>query len=483
MSCPWWRLQVVHWACPRALSVLSYLHHCHPWHTHLRYRAAIFAARDLIAALQHPVPASPFATLGDQQLQALTALADIFNNALHQKSQAPPPTANKSPPTAPPRADKSPPAATPDHAPARATFEGGRDAGATNAPLPNTAQTDTTPPGSLCSHLHAPIRPQATPPGRPLTNLHCRIHAPSRQCRDRYRDRRILGIPPTNSTGQVRYHLDQVVCKRARSPDTRKATTSPEYRHHLFIPYDDVPDDRTVTYGRIVVDIRPQKEEQECTLLTVGGNLIEYPSDCSTKTAGLTTTKILFNSTIATPNAKFMCLDVKHFYLNTPMACYEYMHLPLAIIPEEIIQAYDLRALAYNSWVNIEIRKSMYGLPQASKLANDLLQERLAQHGYHPVQHTHGLWRHDTHPIAFSLVVDDFGVKYVGEENACHLHDTLNKYYKTSVDWAGKLYCGITLAWDYVNRTVDLSMSGYIAAALHKFRHTRLTRNHNAPSR
>jgi hypothetical protein len=82
--------------------------------------------------------------------------------------------------------------------------------------------------------------------------------------------------------------------------------------------------------------------------------------------------------------------------------------------------------------------------------------------------------------VAFSLVVDDFGVKYVGEENARHLHDTLNRYYKTSVDWAGQLYCDITLAWDYVNRNVDLSMPGYVAAALHKFRHPPPTRNHHA---
>jgi hypothetical protein len=108
----------------------------------------------------------------------------------------------------------------------------------------------------------------------------------------------------------------------------------------FFIPHEEVPSDRTVTYGRIVVDIRPQKEEQERTRLTVGGNLIDYPGDCSTKTAGLTTAKVLFISTISTPQARFMCLDVKNFYLNTPMQRYEYMRLPLSIIPEEIIVAY-----------------------------------------------------------------------------------------------------------------------------------------------
>jgi hypothetical protein len=143
----------------------------------------------------------------------------------------------------------------------------------------------------------------------------------------------------------------------------------------FFIPYEDVSSDRTITYGRIVVDIRPQKEEQERTRLTAGGNLIDYPGDCSTKTAGLTTAKLLFNSTISTPQARVMCLDVKNFYLNTPMQRYEYMRLPLIIIPDEIIEAYNLKAIARDGWVHIEIRKGMYGLPQAGILANKLLQE------------------------------------------------------------------------------------------------------------
>ena len=49
------------------------------------------------------------------------------------------------------------------------------------------------------------------------------------------------------------------------------------------------------------------------------------------------------------------------------------------------------------------------------------LQRKLAKHGYFEVNHTPGLWRHVTRPVQFSLVVDDFGVKYVGEENAQHL--------------------------------------------------------------
>ena len=35
--------------------------------------------------------------------------------------------------------------------------------------------------------------------------------------------------------------------------------------------------------------------------------------------------------------------------------------------------------------------------------------------------HTPGLWRYVTRPVQFTLVVDDFGVNYVGKEHADHL--------------------------------------------------------------
>jgi hypothetical protein len=44
----------------------------------------------------------------------------------------------------------------------------------------------------------------------------------------------------------------------------------------------------------------------------MGGNLIDYPGDVSTKTADLTTAKILFNSVLSTPKAKFMGIDLKN---------------------------------------------------------------------------------------------------------------------------------------------------------------------------
>ena len=64
-----------------------------------------------------------------------------------------------------------------------------------------------------------------------------------------------------------------------------------------------IPKDRTVTYARIVVDYRPQKEDPNRVRITVGGNLIDYPGELTTRTADLTTAKLLWNSTLSTPGA------------------------------------------------------------------------------------------------------------------------------------------------------------------------------------
>ena len=65
---------------------------------------------------------------------------------------------------------------------------------------------------------------------------------------------------------------------------------------------------------------------------------IEYPETVSTPTADIVTTKLIINSVLSTPNARFMTVDIGNFYLGTPMTRFEYMVMPLNIIPHEIIQ-------------------------------------------------------------------------------------------------------------------------------------------------
>ena len=118
---------------------------------------------------------------------------------------------------------------------------------------------------------------------------------------------------------------------------------------------------KDVTYGRVVVNYRPEKSDPYCTRLTVGGNLIVYPSDCGTPTVDLLTVKLLINSIISSPGAKFLTIDIKNFYLNTPMERFEYMRLKLSDLPEDFVERYNLEPKAdKNGQVYVEIRRGMY---------------------------------------------------------------------------------------------------------------------------
>ena len=251
-----------------------------------------------------------------------------------------------------------------------------------------------------------------------------------------------------------------------------------------FINKREIPKDRIrdVTYVKFICEEKPNKEEKYRTRLAVGGDKVNYPDDVGTPTADLLLVKTHLNSVISTPNAKYLTLDIHNFYLNTPMARYEYARVHIDDIPDEVIDEYNLREkVDDNGYVYIEIQKGMYGLPQAGILAQELLEARLKDFGYSQSGIIHGLWTHKTKPTNFTLVVDDFGVKYTNVDDANHLINALEKYYEISIDWTGSQYIGLTLKWDYEHRKVHISMPGYIQKALEKFQHPKPSRPQNSP--
>jgi len=122
----------------------------------------------------------------------------------------------------------------------------------------------------------------------------------------------------------------------------------------------------------------------------------------------------------------------------------------------------------------------MYGLPHAGLLANEQLGRRLNKHGYQQSKLVPGLWKHETRPIQFTLVVDDFGVKYTQQEDVYHLKPTLERNYTVMADWTGKRYIRITLDWDYEQKRVHLLMPNYVRKALQLFGH-KIRREQHAP--
>jgi hypothetical protein len=149
----------------------------------------------------------------------------------------------------------------------------------------------------------------------------------------------------------------------------------------FFIKLTDIPKDRNITYGKVVCDCKPHKKEKERLWLTVGGDILHYPGDVNNSTADITTLKILINSTHSTKAAAIIMMDIKNYYLGIPLPRFEYMNILLSRFHEEIIQKYNLNALAVEGWVYIETRECMYGLKQAVLLANQLLQSSLAPFG------------------------------------------------------------------------------------------------------
>ena len=95
--------------------------------------------------------------------------------------------------------------------------------------------------------------------------------------------------------------------------------------------------------------------------------------------------------------------------------------------------------------------------------------------------HTTGLWKHVSLPIAFTLAVDDFGVKYVNKNNAGHLVAALKGKYKISEDCTGSLYCGIDLIWELKKCNLNLGMPRYIMTQLQRYNHKKPTRPQYSP--
>jgi hypothetical protein len=239
------------------------------------------------------------------------------------------------------------------------------------------------------------------------------------------------------------------------------------------------PTGRKATYVKAICDIRPQKEETHRVRLTTGGNL---KKNVSTPTADITTIKTHLNSVTSDEGSKYMCVDLKDFYLNNDMKIYKYIRIPVEMIPEEFNITYNLTPLICNGFLYAEVCKGTYGLPQAGKIAQNCLTKVLDPWGYAPVPITTGLWAHKTQPINFTLVVDDFGIKHEGKEHALHLIAALlESTYKITKDSTDSLYIGITLKWDYTKRSIHCDMPGYVEAALHKFQHANPSRPQDSP--
>jgi hypothetical protein len=473
----------------------------------------IAGANDIVHALQHPTPNSPLAPLTDSEAAALTTLTDVLltrgdpvTPITDQTPTEPPIVPPSVPPFVPPVVPPPAPSlrvATPPKPilpPPVPSLRVPKRSGATTAPTAHTRRKNLQTPAS------------ASPTYANSTGAHGRLRrrtqGRSTKKSHRYPTRSKACLATTSDSlhhtaAHLSHQLHGHTAAKAIHPDNGNLV---EYRHLLqssdgaawenancneigrlaqgykansingtdtihFIHVHEIPNHKKPTYVKIVAADRPNKVETKRIRWTAGGDRVEYIGDVSTKTADLTTAKCLFNSVISTPDAEFMTIDVKDFYLNTPMSEFEYIRIPVTTIPDAIMNEYNLWDKIYNGAIYAEVRKGMYGLPQAGKIANDRLVNHLKTYGYHQAKHTHGLFTHETNNVVFTLVVDDFGVKYTSRASAQHLIDALASLYNITTDWTGTTYLGLTIAWDYKKRICDISMPNYVAQALQRFTH------------
>jgi hypothetical protein len=297
------------------------------------------AAADITHALLHPQPAGPFCKVSDEQTIALKRLASIFEGAKQQKSKTILTPTDGIEITAPQRVQTT-------VSPPRVADTDAQQI----SPQPNTSSHSTP-----NSH-----RRQKTPARRVVTpqTPHVMVRRSARQQHNLSQDMMAETISQANhcfsisaqpknlnskkpsdnkkfiilpemanavicrETGKSLKHQELITKLRYKIKWMRSTANEINRLYNTktirFIRRSNIPKGQKVTYGSFVVDIKDHKEEKECTRLTVGEDQIEYPGEKLTRTAGLTTAKILINGVISTLGAKFLVIDIKIFYLNTP---------------------------------------------------------------------------------------------------------------------------------------------------------------------
>ena len=143
-----------------------------------------------------------------------------------------------------------------------------------------------------------------------------------------------------------------------------------------------------------------------------------------------------------------MIINIKDFYLMTPMSRYEYFQMKLNLFPEDIIEEYKLWDIVdSNGNVFCEVLCSMYGFPQAGIIVQELLEKHLYIAGYSQSKLTPRYWTHSWRLISFTLVIDNLGVQYINRRDDIeHLLKVLKMDCTCNIDWDGTRYLGATLA-------------------------------------
>jgi hypothetical protein len=293
------------------------------------------AAKDMTDTFQNTHPEVPFASVGDDTVRALADLAAIFKLKLQQ---APSLATQALPVTVIQRQNLIPfPTLI------------------STSPMPDRRQTRShatihtpdIPNRPLPPRVVSPRTLHHSPPRVPTGSLEL---SPRNLSQDDFcgMDSAHMAIALKNNHGSQRHHANAVIHPVTGKEMEYSALMKDPYLQPLWtrgfgnecgrlfqgvrdIPGTDtcffttlknIPQDRKITYSKIVCDYKPHKQEKEHVRLTVGGDRLDYSDDVATSTADITTFKILINSTLSTKDAAIMMMDINNYYLGTPLPCF-----------------------------------------------------------------------------------------------------------------------------------------------------------------
>jgi hypothetical protein len=210
---------------------------------------------------------------------------------------------------------------------------------------------------------------------------------------------------------------------------------------------------------------------------TAGGDRLPASCPPSTPTASLTAVNVMLNSTVS-DNAFFGSVDLKDFYLGTPvdlpLSQRQFIRIDVGTYSPAVLSRLSLlpflkTAASGKRFIVFRIDQTMYGLKEAGKLSNLRLVSLLSFAGFIETR-TSCLFRHLTRPIAFVLVVDDFGIKYQNRDDFDYLVSSLSRLYQVKASPVATKFLGFTLDHDRAQRTLTLSYPGYIDGMLLRLR-------------
>jgi hypothetical protein len=307
----------------------------------------LMAAKDMMDALQNPHPEVPFSSVGDDTIAALADLAAICKLKLQQTMS---PATHAAPATVVQRRSLAPTSNQ-----------------ILNSPIPISRQTRS----QTTTHTHnipnVPLPPRVVTPRTirqppPRVSTGSRGLSPRNLSQDGFcgMDSAHMAISLGDNHWSQRHQANAVIhpvigketeySALMKDPHLQSIWTLgfgnecrrlfqgirdiPVTDTCFFIKLINIPNDRKITYGKIVCDYKPHKKKKERVRLTVGGDRLDYSGNVATSTADITTFKILINSTLSKEDAAMMMMDIKNYYLGTPLTRFEYMKMLLSRVPE-----------------------------------------------------------------------------------------------------------------------------------------------------